>query len=93
MTTHGGRSPVDLDAVEWCAQAADLGAGEILLNSMDADGTNYGPLVAADGSSECDPRWSPEGRRLAFVSYPGRDCAGPWGMVAGTGGVSGSFPI
>jgi imidazole glycerol-phosphate synthase subunit HisF len=42
MTTHGGRTPVDLDAVEWCARAAQLGAGEILLNSMDADGTKEG---------------------------------------------------
>jgi cyclase len=42
MTTHGGRTPVDLDAVEWCARAAELGAGEILLNSMDADGTKEG---------------------------------------------------
>jgi imidazole glycerol-phosphate synthase subunit HisF len=33
---------VDLDAVEWCARAAELGAGEILLNSMDADGTKDG---------------------------------------------------
>ena len=42
MTTHGGRTPVDLDAVEWCARAQELGAGEILLNSMDADGTKDG---------------------------------------------------
>src|SRR6476646_1972095 len=42
MTTHGGRTPVDLDAVEWCERAAELGAGEILLNSMDADGTKDG---------------------------------------------------
>ena len=42
MTTHGGRTPVDLDAVEWCVRAAQLGAGEILLNSMDADGTKDG---------------------------------------------------
>lgn len=42
MTTHGGRVAVDLDAIEWCARAADLGAGEILLNSMDADGTKDG---------------------------------------------------
>ena len=50
MTTHGGRTPVDLDAVQWCARAADLGAGEILLNSMDADGTKEGydlPLIEA----------------------------------------------
>lgn len=42
MTTHGGRTPVALDAIEWCARAAALGAGEILLNSMDADGTKDG---------------------------------------------------
>ena len=42
MTTHGGRTAVDLDAIEWCARAAALGAGEILLNSMDADGTKDG---------------------------------------------------
>lgn len=42
MTTHGGRVAVDLDAVQWCARAAELGAGEILLNSMDADGTKDG---------------------------------------------------
>ena len=42
MTTHGGRTPVDLDAIQWCARAAELGAGEILLNSMDADGTKDG---------------------------------------------------
>ncbi|MBK8757604.1 MAG: imidazole glycerol phosphate synthase subunit HisF [Actinomycetales bacterium] len=50
MTTHGGRTPVDLDAVEWCARAQELGAGEILLNSMDADGTKDGfdlPLIRA----------------------------------------------
>src|SRR5690606_31381079 len=42
MTTHGGRTPVDLDAIEWCSRAAALGAGEILLNSMDLDGTKEG---------------------------------------------------
>ena len=42
VTTHGGRRGTGVDAVEWCARAADLGAGEILLNSMDADGTKDG---------------------------------------------------
>lgn len=42
VTTHGGRRGTGIDAVEWCARAADLGAGEILLNSMDADGTKDG---------------------------------------------------
>ena len=42
VTTHGGRRPTGLDALEWAARGADLGAGEILLNSMDADGTKNG---------------------------------------------------
>jgi cyclase len=42
VTTHGGRRGTGIDAVRWAAQAADLGAGEILLNSMDADGTKHG---------------------------------------------------
>ncbi len=40
--THGGRNATDLDAVAWAKQAAALGAGEILLTSMDADGTQSG---------------------------------------------------
>ncbi len=42
VTTHGGRQGTGIDAIEWCARAARLGAGEILLNSMDADGTKDG---------------------------------------------------
>jgi len=42
VTTHGGRTGAGLDAVEWAARVAELGAGEILLNSMDADGTKEG---------------------------------------------------
>ncbi|MFD5467163.1 imidazole glycerol phosphate synthase subunit HisF [Kitasatospora sp. NPDC127059] len=42
VTTHGGRRGTGLDAVEWAGRAAELGAGEILLNSMDADGTKNG---------------------------------------------------
>ncbi|MFD5339107.1 imidazole glycerol phosphate synthase subunit HisF [Streptomyces hawaiiensis] len=42
VTTHGGRTGTGIDAVEWAHQAAELGAGEILLNSMDADGTKDG---------------------------------------------------
>jgi cyclase len=42
VTTHGGRRGTGLDAVEWAERAAELGAGEILLNSMDADGTKDG---------------------------------------------------
>ncbi len=40
--THGGRTPVGLDAVQWAARAVELGAGEILLTSMDRDGTKEG---------------------------------------------------
>src|SRR4051812_21789653 len=40
--THGGRFPTDLNAVEWAKSAVALGAGEILLTSMDADGTQAG---------------------------------------------------
>jgi cyclase len=48
VTTHGGRRGTGIDAVEWARRGAELGAGEILLNSMDADGTKAGfdvPLI------------------------------------------------
>jgi cyclase len=48
--THGGRTPTGIDAVEWAARAQALGAGEILLTSMDRDGTRDGydlPLLNA----------------------------------------------
>jgi len=50
VTTHGGRRGTGMDAVAWAAQACELGAGEILLNSMDHDGTKNGfdlPLIGA----------------------------------------------
>ncbi|MDD5258667.1 MAG: imidazole glycerol phosphate synthase subunit HisF [bacterium] len=40
--THGGRTPIDIDAIEWAKTAERLGAGEILLTSMDCDGTKDG---------------------------------------------------
>jgi cyclase len=67
VTTHGGRRGVDLDAVDWARLGRELGAGEILLNSMDADGTTGGfdlemlrdvrravdvPLIASGGAGE-----------------------------------------
>ena len=42
VTTHGGRRGTGIDAIEWAARACERGAGEILLNSMDADGTQAG---------------------------------------------------
>lgn len=67
VTTHGGRRGTGIDAVEWAHRAAELGAGEILLNSMDADGTKDGydiemieavrkhvtvPLIASGGAGQ-----------------------------------------
>ncbi len=65
--THGGRRPTGIDAVEWAARVARLGAGEILLTSMDADGRQDGydldltaavssavtiPVIASGGAGE-----------------------------------------
>ena len=50
VTTHGGRQGTGIDAVEWARRGAELGVGEILLNSMDADGTKAGfdlPMLSA----------------------------------------------
>ena len=67
--THGGRRPTGLDAVEWCARMESFGAGEILLTSMDRDGTRDGfdldltravsdavgiPLIASGGVGALD---------------------------------------
>lgn len=67
--THGGRVPTGLDAVEWARRVEDLGAGEILLTSMDADGTKAGydlalnaavssalqiPVIASGGAGNID---------------------------------------
>ncbi|AMB58368.1 imidazole glycerol phosphate synthase subunit HisF [Microterricola viridarii] len=42
VTTHGGRTETDLDALAWASQAIELGVGELLVNSIDADGTKAG---------------------------------------------------
>lgn len=50
VTTHGGRRSAGIDAITWAERGADLGVGEILLNSMDADGTKAGfdlPMLRA----------------------------------------------
>jgi cyclase len=67
VTTHGGRRGTGIDAVEWAGRGQELGVGEILLNSMDADGTRTGfdielitlvraqvdvPLIASGGAGE-----------------------------------------
>ncbi len=56
--THGGRRPTGLDAVAWAREVVERGAGEILLTSMDADGTQAGfdlPLTAAVSSAASVP--------------------------------------
>ncbi len=53
---HGGRTPTEIDAVEWARRACDLGAGEILLTSMDRDGTKSGyDLVLTRAIAEAVP--------------------------------------
>ena len=67
--SHGGRTDTGLDAVEWAVRAVELGAGEILLNSIDADGTGAGydleltriileavpvPVIASGGAGNLD---------------------------------------
>src|SRR5512135_1682795 len=67
--SHGGRKPTGLDAVEWAKQSVSLGAGEIVLNSIDADGTKAGfdleitrrisetvgvPVVASGGAGKLE---------------------------------------
>ena len=42
VTTHGGRNETELDAIEWIQRCVELGAGELLVNSIDADGTRSG---------------------------------------------------
>ncbi len=69
VTTHGGRKSADLDALGWVERACKLGVGEILLNSMDADGTRAGydigmikavravanvPLIASGGAGSLE---------------------------------------
>jgi cyclase len=53
VTTHGGRTETDLDALVWAQQAITLGVGELLVNSIDADGTKDGfdtELIASGGA-------------------------------------------
>jgi cyclase len=69
VTTHGGRKSAGIDAIEWAVKAAALGAGEILLNAMDADGTEDGfdidlikavrsevtvPVIASGGAGKAE---------------------------------------
>jgi cyclase len=83
--SHGGREDTGLDAVAWAIQAVELGAGEILLNSIDADGTGAGydleltraileavpvPVIASGGAGTLD--------QIANVLLPPQS-SGQWG--------------
>ncbi len=74
MTTHGGRRGTGIDAIAWIREVTDRGAGEILLNSMDADGTEKGfdleliglareatslPLIASGGGAGAPADFAP----------------------------------
>jgi cyclase len=69
VTTHGGRNETELDALKWVKQAIELGAGELLVNSIDADGTRSGfdvemleaireistvPVIASGGAGKAE---------------------------------------
>lgn len=69
VTTHGGREETDLDALVWAKEVIDRGAGELLVNSIDADGTRSGfdeamlnavhdissvPIIASGGAGKAD---------------------------------------
>ncbi len=69
VTTHGGRTDTELDALDWAAEAIERGAGELLVNSIDADGTKDGfdlelvtamreissvPVIASGGAGAVD---------------------------------------
>ena len=77
VCTHGGRRPTGIDAVEWAARMAKLGAGEILLTSMDCDGTKGGyalemlravsdavsiPVIASGGGGSAEDLAAGSGR-------------------------------
>ncbi len=72
IVINGGRTPKGIDALEWAKRAVDLGAGEICLNSIDADGTQEGyeltltalisqavpiPVIASGGAGTIDHLW------------------------------------
>jgi cyclase len=83
--SHGGRTDTGIDALEWAVRAVELGAGEILLNSIDADGTGGGydleltravldavpaPVIASGGAGNLD--------QIADVLLP-PGAGGAWG--------------
>lgn len=73
VTTHGGKRGTGIDAVEWAVRGAELGVGEILLNSMDADGTKAGfdlPMIRAVRAAVHVPVIASGERVLWSISHP-----------------------
>ncbi len=95
VTTHGGRTTTDIDAVWWAREVVERGAGEILLNSIDADGTKNGfdtemiatirdvvsiPLIASGGAG-------------ALEHFPPAVAAGADAVLAASVFHTGAFTI
>jgi cyclase len=95
VTTHGGRTTADIDAVAWAREVTERGAGEILLNSIDADGTKNGfdteliatvrevvsvPLIASGGAG-------------ALEHFPPAVAAGADAVLAASVFHTGAFTI
>ena len=87
VTTHGGKRGTGIDAVEWAERGAELGVGEILLNSMDADGTkaenaqalagqgrahDFRPLAPAHGGVAIDKKCDQPGDAGAHIGIDGQ---------------------
>ncbi|MEM9295933.1 MAG: imidazole glycerol phosphate synthase subunit HisF [Planctomycetota bacterium] len=72
VCTHGGRKPTGLDAVSYAERAAELGAGEIVLTSMDADGTQSGFDLELTGLVS---------RAVGVPVVASGGCGSPWHMV------------
>src|SRR2546428_8870892 len=84
VMVRGGREPTGLEAVDWAGRLASLGAGEILLTSMDADGTQNGydlPLTGAVARAVRIPVIASGGAGAAPPPAPGRPRRGPRGLV------------
>ncbi len=91
--THGGRIPTGLDTVEWAARVVELGAGEILLTSMDRDGTRDGfdldltravvdassaPVIASGGVGGLGHLWPWPGRMRYWRHRSSTSVSTPW---------------
>ncbi|HMM40700.1 MAG TPA: imidazole glycerol phosphate synthase subunit HisF [Thermomicrobiales bacterium] len=85
VVSHGGRRPTGLDAVEWARRGVALGAGEILLTSMDRDGTQQGydlALTRAVAAAVHVPVIASGGVGTLEHLYEGLTTGGAWAVLA-----------